>query len=269
MLQADIDLILSEIYKATGYNFNDYALTTVKRRLQKRLLLERLENTQDFIGKIQGSPEFSYKIMMDFSINVTEMFRDPHFFRFFREQVISEIKTHNFIRIWVAGCSTGEEVFSLIIVLYEMGLYGRYRIYATDMNEHVLFQARTGAIPLAKMQMYEQNYIVSGGKEQFRQYFTYHGDYAHLRSDLLYNVLFSHHNLVDDRSFNEFQLIFCRNVLIYFNKRLQDHVHGLIYESMALGGYLALGAKESIRFSKHAENYTSLDSMQKIYKRIH
>jgi chemotaxis protein methyltransferase CheR len=269
ILQEDIDVILLEIYKATGYSFKDYAVATIKRRLQRRLAFERMATIGELIGRIQGSPDFAYKIIMDFSINVTAMFRDPHFFAFFRKYVIPEMQQESFIRIWVAGCSTGEEVYSLAILLHEEGLYSRCRIYATDMNEQAICQAKTGSIPMSKMQAYAHNYVASGGKEQFHQYFSSKGECGYLHVDLLKNILFSHHNLVADRSFNEFQIIFCRNVLIYFNHQLQDHVHSLLFDSLAIDGYLALGDKESIRFTKHAANYKNVSTLQKIYKRIY
>jgi chemotaxis protein methyltransferase CheR len=222
----------------------------------------------ELLERIQGSPEFAFKLIKDFSIHVTAMFRDPAFFNFFRNHVIPELRKENFIRIWVAGCATGEEVYSLAILLHEEGLYPRCRIYATDMNEHVIIQAKTGCIPLFKMQIYAQNYFASGGKQQFHQYFSSKDECVYLNDQLLKNIFFSHHNLVDDRSFNEFQIIFCRNVLIYFNHQLQAHVHDLIFDSLASDGYLVLGNRESIRFTKHASSYKSLSILQKIYKRI-
>jgi chemotaxis protein methyltransferase CheR len=267
--QEDIQMILLEIYNSTGYNFQNYAMATIKRRLQRRLIAERMTKAEELIDQIKGSPAFAYKLVWDFSINVTAMFRDPQFFSFFRKHIIPEIQKENFIRIWVAGCATGEEVYSLAILLHEEGLYERCRIYATDMNENVIFQARTGGLPLFKMQTYARNYFASGGKEQFHQYFSFKDECVYLHADLLKNIVFSHHNLVDDRSFNEFHIIFCRNVLIYFNHQLQDHVHNLFYDSLAMDGYLALGSRESIRFTKHASSYINASSLQKIYKRIH
>ncbi|NHN34038.1 CheR family methyltransferase [Paenibacillus agricola] len=266
--QEAVSLILSEIYTTTGYNFQDYAMATIQRRLQRRLITERMANAAELIDRLQKFPQYAYKLVADFSINVTAMFRDPQFFNYFRNEVIPELRKESFIRVWVAGCATGEEAYSLSILLQEEGLYERCRIYATDMNEGVIAQAKTGALPLSKMQAYTRNYFASGGKEQFHSYFSSKDEQVYLHAKLLRNIVFSHHNLVDDRSFNEFHVIFCRNVLIYFNHRLQEHVHDLLYDSLGLGGFLALGSRESLRFTKHASQFINMSSLQKIYKRI-
>jgi chemotaxis protein methyltransferase CheR len=263
-----IQSILSEIHKTTGYDFHDYTMATVQRRLQRRLLNERMADASELIEKLQKSPQYAYKLVADFSINVTAMFRDPLFFSFIRKHVITELRQQSFIRVWVAGCATGEEAYSLAIMLQEEGLYERCRIYATDMNEQVISRAKAGAIPLSRMQAYTRNYFASGGKEQFHSYFTFKDEAVYLQPDLLKKIVFSHHNLVNDRSFNEFHLIFCRNVMIYFNHLLQEHVHDLLYDSLAMDGYLALGNRESLRFTKHASNFVNTSGLQKIYKRI-
>jgi chemotaxis protein methyltransferase CheR len=184
-----------------------------------------------------------------------------------REAVIPILQEKDFIRIWVAGCSTGEEVYSLAILLYEAGLYNRCRIYATDMNERIILQAKSGLIPIHKVEYYTNSYVSAGGNEKFLDYFSIQDKSPYLRTDLLKNIVFAHHNLVSDRSFNEFHIIFCRNVLIYFNQFLRNHVHTLLYNSLALNGYLALGDKETIRFTKHASCYLHLSPLQKLYKR--
>jgi chemotaxis protein methyltransferase CheR len=265
----DIHSILSEIYKSTGYDFKDYAAATIKQRLQRRLAFENLQSIGEFIDRIQSSRQFADKLIMDFSINVTAMFRDPEFFNFLRSRILPELRGERFIRIWSAGCATGEEVYSLAILLHEEGIYPYCRIYATDMNENAISQAERGFIPLSKLKAYTLNYFASGGREQFHQYFTFKDEKAYLHADLLKNIIFAHHNLAEDRSFNEFHIICCRNVLIYFNRNLQDHVHDLLYESLAVDGYLALGGRESIRFTKHASDYKNLNYLQKMYQRIH
>jgi chemotaxis protein methyltransferase CheR len=268
LLEEDIEIILTEIFKNTGYDFKDYSAVIVKRRLQRRLIFEGMSSLRELIHKIQNEPNYAFHLVSDFSINVTEMFRDPHLFKFFRERVIPNLKEQEFIRIWAAGCSTGEEVFSLAILLYEEGLYDRCRIYATDMNESIILQAKTGRVFMKKMQEYSNNYITAAGTESLNQYFYLKEESLYLRPDLMRNILFSHHNLVTDRSFNEFHVIFCRNVLIYFNQSLRNHVHSLLYESLALNGYLVLGDRETIRFTKHAPHYSNLSPRQRIYKRI-
>jgi chemotaxis protein methyltransferase CheR len=196
------------------------------------------------------------------------MFRDPSFYAAFREKVAPALHTYPFTRIWVAGCSTGEEVYSLAILLHEEGLYERTRIYATDINENVLATARDGIFPLDKMQQYTQNYIRGGGKQDFSEYYVAAYDAAQFSRSLVENVVFAQHNLAMDRAFNEFNVIVCRNVMIYFDRQLQDRVHELFYESLATFGILALGHKESLSFTRHAHRYEELDAAERIYRKI-
>jgi chemotaxis protein methyltransferase CheR len=212
-------------------------------------------------------PEVMERLILDLSINVTAMFRDPTFYAALRNIVLPELRTYPFTRIWVAGCSTGEEVYSLSMLLEEEGLNDRTRIYATDLNEAVLERARRGVFPLQKMQEYTQNYLRAGGTRAFSDYYVSAYDGAAFDRTLVRNVVFAHHNLVSDRSFNEFQLIVCRNVMIYFDRSLQNHVHELFYESLVRFGVLALGHKESIRFSPYADRYEELDADERIYKK--
>jgi chemotaxis protein methyltransferase CheR len=208
------------------------------------------------------------QLLLDLSINVTAMFRDPTFYSAFREKVVPVLKTYPFARIWVAGCSTGEEVYSLSILLEEEGLRDRARVYATDINEAVLERARAGVFALDRMQEYTRNYIRAGGKRAFSEYYVAAYDGAQFQRSLADNVVFAQHNLVSDRSFNEFHAIVCRNVMIYFDRPLQDRVHQLFYESLATFGVLALGHKESIRFSQHEECYQELDPLEKLYRKV-
>jgi chemotaxis protein methyltransferase CheR len=196
------------------------------------------------------------------------MFRDPSFYVAFREKVVPVLHTYPFTRIWCAGCSTGEEVYSLTILLHEEGLYDRTRIYATDINEHVLATAREGVFPLERMQLYTQNYLRAGGKEDFSEYYLAAYDNVRFSRELTENVVFAQHNLAMDRSFNEFNVIVCRNVMIYFDKALQDRVHRLFYDSLDTFGILVLGHKESIAFSPFAEKYEALDQAERIYRKI-
>src|SRR6185369_13829759 len=201
-------------------------------------------------------------------INVTAMFRDPGFYREFRTLVVPLLRTYPFIRVWHAGCSTGEEVYSVAILLEEEGLLDRSRIYATDINDAVLHQARAGIFPLNRMQEYTENYIKAGGKSSFSEYYTAKYDGALFSPSLTKNVVFSQHNLVTDRSFSEFNVIFCRNVLIYFDRNLQNRVHALFYESLIMFGVLALGSKESLRFSQYEPCYEKLHPREKLYRKV-
>ncbi len=207
------------------------------------------------------------RLLLDLSINVTAMFRDPGFFLSLRERVVPLLRTYPFARIWVAGCSTGEEVYSLAILLAEEELAERVRIYATDINEAVLEQARLGVFPLDKMREYTQNYIRAGGKTAFSEYYVARYDGAQFTRSLVENVVFAQHNLATDAAFNEFHVIVCRNVMIYFDKPLQEHVHRLFHESLVTFGVLALGQKETIRFSPHESSYEVLDEHEKLYRK--
>jgi chemotaxis protein methyltransferase CheR len=208
------------------------------------------------------------RLLMDLSINVTSMFRDPPFFAAFRAHVVPILRTYPFIRLWIAGCSTGEEVFSLAILLTEEGLYDRSRIYATDYNESVLARARAGRFPLQKMREYTDNYIHAGGTESFSSYYHSTTQDAQMDPALARNIVFAQHNLVSDTSFNEFNVILCRNVMIYFAPALQERVHTLLYDSLATFGVLGLGNKESISFSGREECYEALDAEHKLYRRV-
>jgi chemotaxis protein methyltransferase CheR len=208
------------------------------------------------------------RLLLDLSINVSAMFRDPTFYQAFREKAVPLLRTYPFIRIWHAGCSTGEEVYSMAILLEEEGLYDRARIYATDINEVVIQKAKQGIYPLDKMQEYTQNYLRAGGNRAFSEYYTAKYDGALFTPSLTRNVVFAQHNLVTDRSFSEFNVILCRNVMIYFDRNLQDRVHDLFFDSLAVFGVLCLGSKESLKFSKHEGNYEALDAKEKIYRRV-
>jgi chemotaxis protein methyltransferase CheR len=208
------------------------------------------------------------RLLLDLSINVTSMFRDPTFFLAFRELVVPLLRTYPFSRIWVAGCSTGEEVYSFGIVLAEEGLSDRVRIYATDINQAVIDIARLGVFPLDKMQEYTQNYIRGGGTRSFSEYYVARYDGARFSRSLVDGVVFAQHNLASDSVFNEFQMVACRNVMIYFDRPLQAHVHSLFYNSLAMFGVLALGQKETIRFSPREHAFEELDAAEKLYRKV-
>src|SRR5207248_1064351 len=218
--------------------------------------------------KLLHDPACMERLLLDLSINVTAMFRDPTFYVALRERVVPLLRTYPFSRIWVAGCSTGEEVYSLAILLQEENVYERTRIYATDINEHVLQTARAGVFPLDRMKQHTQNYIRAGGKADFSEYYTAAYESVAFSRSLTENVVFAQHNLAMDRSFNEFNVIVCRNVMIYFDKALQDHVHTLFYESLDTFGILALGHKESINFTRYAGRYEEIDLDERIYRKV-
>jgi len=264
----EISLLLEGIYQRYGHDFRSYAYSSIQRRIKHRLDIEKLESISHLQQKVLYEPDFMEKLLRDFSINVTEMFRDPEFYVSFRKHVVPILHSYPFIRIWHAGCSTGEEAYSMAILLHEEGLYKKSKIYATDMNKDVIEKAKTGVFSFDKMKQYTSNYQKAGGLHAFSEYYTADKYGVKFQPFLSENIVFAQHNLVTDSSFNEFNVILCRNVLIYFDKQLQSHVHGLFKESLSRFGILGLGNKESIRFSSYADLYEELDRDNKIYKKI-
>ncbi|MBV9774783.1 MAG: protein-glutamate O-methyltransferase CheR [Gemmatimonadetes bacterium] len=264
----EIELLMEGVYRHYGFDFRSYAYASLKRRLWKRIEAEGLGTISGLQERVLHDPAMMERLLLDLSINVTAMYRDPSFYMAFRTQVVPLLRTYPFIRVWHAGCSTGEEVYSMAILLEEEGLYERARIYATDINEVVLQRAKAGIFPLEKMQEYTQNYLRAGGTKSFSEYYTAMYDGALFDSSLTRNVVFSQHNLVTDGSFSEFNVILCRNVLIYFDRSLQNRVHGLFYDSLAMFGILALGSKESLKLTRYEEAYDVLNAKEKIYRKV-
>jgi chemotaxis protein methyltransferase CheR len=266
--EIELALLLEGVYRRYGFDFREYAPASLRRRVWRRVHAEGLQTISALQDKLLHDTACMERLLLDLSINVTAMFRDPPFYVAFREKVVPLLRTYPFTRIWVAGCSTGEEVYSLAILLHEAGVYDRARIYATDINDTVLDRARRGVFPLEKMREYTQNYIHAGGERAFSEYYVAKYDGAQFQRSLVENVVFAQHNLVSDRSFNEFNVIVCRNVMIYFDRALQDRVHRLFYESLMTFGVLALGAKESLRFSPFEGDYEELDPTERLYKKV-
>ncbi len=263
----EITLLLEAIYSRYGYDFRNYAKASIKRRIKHRMSVAGISKITELIEKLIYDRRFFTELLGDFSISTTEMFRDPAFFLALRKTAISELKRLPYIKIWVAGCSTGEEVYSLSIVLEEENLYDKSMIYATDYSEQSLNSAKKGVFSLKSLKKYAANYIQAGGIQSFSDYFTTKGDSAAIAQPLKRNVVFSIHNLTTDGVFGEMNVILCRNVLIYFNRELQNRVFGLFTESLVQGGYLCLGSKETIRLSTFSDNYTLVMEDEKIYKR--
>ena len=264
----EIELLLEGIFRHYGFDFRSYAYASIRRRLWRRIEAEGLKSVSALQERVLHQPEMMERLLLDLSINVTAMFRDPAFYLAFRQKVVPHLRTYPFIRVWHAGCSTGEEVYSMAILLEEEGLYERSRIYATDINEVVVHRARTGIFPLERMQEYTENYIRAGGTRSFSEYYIAKYDGALFSPALHRNVVFSQHNLVTDRSFAEFNVILCRNVLIYFDRELQARVHGLFHESLVHLGILCLGSKESLRLSQYEDSYEELSAPERIYRKV-
>jgi len=264
----EIGLLLDGIFTQYGYDFRGYAPASIRRRIFKRVEGEKHGTISRLIDKVLHDKEAMERLLLSLTVNVTAMFRDPEFHVAFREKVVPLLKTYPFIRIWHAGCSTGEEVYSMAILLSEEGIYERCRIYATDLNEAVLRTARIGIFPIGVVREYSENYLKAGGKRSLSDYYTARYDNVLFSQALHRNVVFAQHDLVTGASFNEFNVIFCRNVMIYFGRPLQDRVHGLMYQSLARLGILGLGLKESLRFSPHEESYSELDGQNKLYRKV-
>ncbi len=263
----EIKLLLEAIYLKYGYDFRNYACAHTKRRLEHRLNVDSMENYSAMQHRLIHDEAFFNTLLLDLSINVTEMFRDPWVYSKVRELVVPHLKTYPFIKIWHAGCSAGQEVYSMGILLEEEGIKERSQIYATDFNELILQKAKQGIYPMDVIREYTANYQKSGGKQSFSDYYTADYDNVVIKQSLKDKVLFSSHNLVTDGVFGEMNLIFCRNVLIYFDRELQNRVFNLFYESLCPGGFLCLGSKESLRFSSVADKFEVVSGREKIYRK--
>lgn len=266
-VDTDIAKLLEAVYEKYGYDFRRYSQAHIKRRVMNRLGVSEMKTVSDLKNKVLEDEVFAGQLLQDLSITVTEMFRDPGFYKSLRENIIPLLKTYPFIKIWHAGCATGEEAYSMAIILKEEGLYDRTTIYATDFNQRALEQAKQGIFSSKMMKDYTLNYQLAGGKESFGDYYTSDYEMVIMNKSLKKNIVWANHNLVTDSDFAEVHLILCRNVLIYFDKDLQNHVHRLFYNSLVGGGILCLGSKEGLRFGDYAEYYAELDKKQRIFKK--
>lgn len=243
---SDVDSLLYSIQDKYGYAFQEYVRTSIRRRIGKFIQDEHLSSIQDVERYVIQDPEAMDRLLEVLSISVTSMFRDPDFFMAFRTKAITRLKTYPYLRFWVAGCSTGEEALSLAIILHEHDLLERSRIYATDISPQNLRNANSGIIPLRSMTENTRNYVLSGGRRDFSNYYSAKFEHVIFRGFLRRRISYAQHNLVADKSFNEFHVIFCRNVMIYFAKSLQERVMHLFFESLTSCGFLGLGSRESI-----------------------
>jgi chemotaxis protein methyltransferase CheR len=264
----ELRLLLDAVYEHYGYDFRGYARSSLKRRIWRRVTEEGLTTITGLAERVLHDSSALERMLLDLSISVTSMFRDPGFYLALRQKVVPLLRTYPYIRVWNAGCATGEETYSLAILLHEEGLGDRTRIYATDINDVVLRQAKEGVFGLDKMREYTEQYIRGGGKAAFSDYYKVFGERVRFDPNLVDQVVFAQHNLVSDAAFNEFHLIVCRNVMIYFDRTLQEKVHGLLYNSLIRRGVLCLGQKESVRFTSFADAYDDVDEHEKIYRRV-
>jgi len=267
LLNIELHLLLEAIFLRYGYDFRNYSKAHIKRRILHRLGASQLSTVTELQDKILRDREFFGELLNDLSINVTEMFRDPDFYLSLRENIIPKLQTYAYFKAWHAGCATGEEVYSLAILFQEEGLLGRCQVYATDFNRKVLETAKEGVYQKLDMEQYERNYQLSGGTKKLSDYYKSMYGSVMFKRELSNRIVFADHNLVTDSVFADVNLIMCRNVLIYFEKELQEKVLGLFYESLVPSGILCLGTKESLKFSRFEQLFDVIDEKQKIYKK--
>jgi chemotaxis protein methyltransferase CheR len=264
----DVDEVLDLVARLYGYDFRAYSRASMFRRLQKFMSDIKVNKVFDLKHRLINEPAVFEYLLKRVTVNVTEMFRDPTFYAVIKKDILPVLASYPIIKIWHAGCSSGEEVYSMCILLHEAGLLKRTRIYATDINPSNIEKAKSGIMPLEVMKEYTRNYIQSGGESDFSSYYTARYKNAIIRKDLREQIVFSQHNLVTDGVFNEFQLICCRNVMIYFNRDLQNRVINLFNDSLSMFGFLALGIKESLLFTNVRDNFEVINKQQKIFKKI-
>ena len=262
-----VEILINDVLEQHGYDFTGYSRASLKRRLARLYALDKHVSFAEFRYKTLNDDVYFKHFVEGVTVNVTEMFRDPSFYRLLREKILPSLNTYPFIRIWLAGCSTGEEAYSIAIILKELNLLHKSLIYATDINPTVLEKAANGMFPLSQMKSYSENYIASGGTKDFSSYYSASYSLAKFDTELKSKMIFSTHNLVSDRSFNEFQLILCRNVLIYFDRPLQFRVFQLFDQSLENLGYLALGTKETLDFSPISPAYKRVGT-DKVWRKV-
>jgi chemotaxis protein methyltransferase CheR len=263
----EFQLLLFDMIDRYGYDFTGYSEASLKRRIEHFMVKDHIADLSMLRSLIIKNPDYFRRLVEEMTVNVTEMLRDPLFYKSIREDVLPSLATYPFIRIWHAGCSTGEEVYSMAILLKEAGILHKSRLYATDINPNVIERAKTGIFAASQMRKYSENYIQSGGKNDFSSYYSSNYNLAKFDESLSEKMIFATHNLVADSSFNEFQLVLCRNTLIYFNKKLQSRVLELFDHSLELLGFLALGSKESLRFSGIESKFKQVTPGQKIWRK--
>ncbi len=259
--------LLEELFKKSGFDYRQYSMQSIRRRIQDAMDIERIKSIEEMSNQIFSNDSILQKFLLTLSVPTTALFRDPEVYKAIRNDLAPKLCSAS-IRVWSAGCSSGEEPYSLSILFKEEGLNKHTRIYATDLNDTLIDTAKNGLFRLSVMQEYTSNYHQAGGNSDFSDYYSSDYGSAKFHEDLKENMIFSQHNLVTDSSFNEFNLILCRNVMIYFNKTLQDKVHGLLFKSLAPCGYLILGDKENIRFSPYETSYIVVSPKLKIYQKM-
>lgn len=263
----EIGLLLEALYQRYHYDFRHYARASIKRRLLQARSHFNMPSLTALQERVLHDPEMLPRLLAFLTVQVSEMFRDPGYFRALRDQVLPHLRTYPSLKVWIAGCSAGEELYSMAILFREEGLFDRTLFYATDINPDALRAAEAGIYPLDRIRKFTENHQKSGGRSSLSDYYTADYGRAVFDKSLRANVVFSDHSLVTDAVFAEMQLISCRNVMIYFDRDLQDRAVGLFKESLARQGFLGVGSKESLRFSKHAAAFAEFVAEEKIYRK--
>ncbi|USE37550.1 protein-glutamate O-methyltransferase CheR [Endozoicomonas sp. SCSIO W0465] len=264
----ELELLLDAVKTRYGYDFHDYARASMIRRVRKYMEQTGIHQVSELIPLFLHDHRAFYRFVKSLSVVVTEMFRDPDVFQVLREEVIPVLKTYPFIKIWHAGCASGQEVYSMAILLEEEGILDRCQIYATDFNDDALKLAKKGIYPAENIALYENNYRLSGGKNQLDDYWVNLYDAIKINSRLSDRVTFANHNLVTDGVFGEMHLVMCRNVLIYFNEQLQDRALTLINDSLCPRGFLCIGRRENLKFSPIRNHLEGVSNTLRIYRKI-
>ena len=264
----EVKLFIQAVFMKYNYDFRDYSLASVKRRLNSVLAIHHIKSISALQEKVLHEPEFFTTVLQYMTISTTEMFRDPEYFKAFREKVIPYLRSYPSIKIWVAGCSSGEEAYSFAIILKEEGLLNRVMIYATDINPVILEKAKSGIYRLDDMKKYSLNYQESGGKASLSDYYNANYNAVVIDPELKKNIIFADHSLATDSVFSEMQFVSCRNVLIYFDKKLQDRAITLFHDSLSMKGFLGIGSKESLKFSKMSGNFENWLSSERLYRKL-
>lgn len=267
LTEPQLQQLLDDVFRLYGYDFSEYSRASLLRRVNRLMAIDRFPEFNAFHRHLMLFPEYLSRFVEEITVNVTEMFRDPGFYKYLRQQVLPDIAARPFIRIWHAGCASGEEVYSMAILLKECGLLHKSLLYATDINPEMVERTRQGIFPLAHMRTYSEQYLTAGGIAEFSRYYTAQYDKVIFREELKERMICATHNLVSDSSFNEFQLILCRNVLIYFDRMLQERVFDLFDASLERLGYIALGTKETLKFSRLQHRYHQ-EQKEKIWKKL-
>ncbi|MEW6427792.1 MAG: protein-glutamate O-methyltransferase CheR [Thermodesulfobacteriota bacterium] len=263
-----VTLLLEGLYQRHGQDFRDYARASIRRRITHFMRMRNYTSIAAMIEPLLADDDFCRMLVHDLTVNVSEMFRDASFYHSLRRNIMPRLQDIPHARVWLAGCASGEEAYSMAILFTEAGMAGRVRIYATDLNEQVLHQARTGIFPLNRLRRFTLAYQQGGGVESFADYYTADDSSAVFHHRLREMIVFAAHNLVTDAVFGEMHMVICRNVLIYFNRALRDRVLTVLRDSLLPGGYLCLGSKENLAFTEVADHFEEVDGDNRIYRKV-